>query len=177
MGMIEWAALGVGVALTTWPILQVLGGRPQLSFAFDQVPEGAGCVLLVYLYNRPVDSYALEQMGVERDTAHFSVSVAILDESGNQLLKFSVPHPRDTDLHPPLFQIPAGRVPVTLRLVAGDAQTARIHPDAGPDASRHSLKTGTYTAHIVTLAAGRSPSVRRNFIVTQIPKSSYWADA
>ena len=104
------------------------------------------------------------------------LSVAILGESGNQILKFSVPHLRDTDLHPPLFQIPAGRVPITLRLVACDAQTARIHPDAGP-ASRHSLKTGTYTAHIVTLAAGRSPSVQRNFVVTQLPKSSYWADA
>jgi hypothetical protein len=168
MGLVEWSALSIGAALVAWPVFQMQYGKPQLSFAFDRAGDQSRSELLINIYNRPIESAALVQMGVRRDDAHFSVSLAISDERGNPLGNYDAKNPNQ-------FHLDGGHAPITLRILACDAQAARI--DYGADTAGHDLKPGTYTARITARLGERSAFSQRMFVVTQQRKDSYWADA
>jgi hypothetical protein len=167
MGVVEWGVLSLGAALAAWPVFQTLYGRPELAFAFDRVGDHSGCVLLIHVHNRPIGSAALAQIGVKRDDANFALSMVVLDERGNQVLKY--PDGRE----PGRLHLPVGATPLTLRVLSCDTRGARVRA-AGAEGVKD-LDPGTYTLRL-TLSEAR-PHAQRMFVVTQRRVDSYWADA
>jgi hypothetical protein len=169
MGVVQWGALGIGIALVAWPVFQALYGRPQLSFAFDRAGDHSGCVLQVHISNQPVKSAFLLQLGVRRDDANFSLSMLVFDERGNEILKY--PEGRE----PGRLHLPGGNAPLTLRLVSCDTRGARLR--SGEAEGNRELAPGTYSLRLMASFAQRTPAAQRMFVVTQRKLDSYWADA
>jgi hypothetical protein len=165
MGVLQWSALAIGVALVAWPVFQMTYGRPQLSFAFARSEDRSRAFLLVNVHNPPVANAALVQMGVRRDDANGSVSVAIIDERGDQVLNYAYEQ----------FHLRGGHAPVALRILAFDADAARIDYDA--PGHRRDLAPGTYAVRITVRLGERTVSAQRMFVVTQRRERCYWADA
>jgi hypothetical protein len=169
MGVVQWGALVIGIVLVAWPVFQALSGRPQLSFAFDRAGDHSGCVLQVHIRNQPVESAFLLQLGVKRDDANFSLSMLVLDERGNEILKY--PEGREAGrLH-----LPGGSAPLTLRLVSCDMRGARLR--GGDAEGSRELAPGTYSLRLTVSFTQRKPAAQRMFVVTQRKLDSYWADA
>ena len=176
MGIIEWTALGLGATLVAYPVLQALGGRPELTFAFDRLKNEGGAALLVHIHDKPVDSAGMRLMGVTRDDVHFSVSVAVIDEQGKEILRYTEPLAGSGDPSAPdQFHLYGGQSPVTLRILACSSQAARIHTDPDPAAYRD-LKPGSYLLRLTARYGQRDVLCQRGFVATQNPNDSYWAD-
>jgi hypothetical protein len=180
----EWVGIvlaGVGLAMATPSIFQMLWGRPTIKMQFENGVKEVDRFLPVYLSNPPIKNKILKKLGVRRETIQSLTAQFRISELGSgrviipsrQARIYSDEDPDDkgrfrTTL-PPTFSV-AASIMVVLWDVKKDK--AIVLPDRLREVS--SLPEGAYLVHIIFLVDGDPISVSRQFIIGKKADDLTW---
>ena len=180
----EWVGIvlaGVGLAMATPSIFQMLWGRSILRTQFENGIEGESRFLPIYLENPPIRSRILRKLGVKRDTIQSLTVQFRISEAGSGKIVVPIRQARiysdddPTDRGRNRISLPATySVAASVIIVRWDTQKDKAF--IPPDRLREELplESGQYRVHVIFLVDGDPKISSRQFVIGEKADDLTW---
>ena len=182
----EWVGIilaGVGLAMASPSIFQMLWGRPLVKVEFGRGIEDEKRLLLVYLQNPPVKNLILRKLGVRRDTVQsLTVQFRISEFGSGKIIEpirnakiYSDDDPTDVGKWrmalAPTFSVGARCV-----IVFWDTQKMKALVPPDRISQLLELSPGYYRVQIIIMVDGEPMHIFQQFAVGQKADDLIWAN-
>lgn len=183
----EWVGIvmaGVGIAMATPSIFQMLWGRPILKVEFERDVEENKRFLSVHLSNPPIKRRILKKLGVSRDTIQsLEIAFRVQDFGSGKIIDpirqarlYPTDDPTDRGNYrialPPTFSVGASFV-----VILWDTENKKAL--VPPDRLRKLLEIapGYYQVIINLIVNGEPKIVTRQFMIGEKPDDLIWVES
>lgn len=181
----EWVGIvlaGLGLAMATPSIFQMLWGRAVVKLQFDIYPEKSERALVAFFKNPPVNSRMLRMLGVKREIVQSLTAEIRISEAGSntiivpirQLRIYSDDEPSDSGNNrivlPPTYSVGA-----SIMVAHWDNQQKQAVIPPARLRDPQPLGAGCYRADIIIIVDGDPRIISRQFVVGKEADDLIWA--